>query len=87
MQSPLETALAWMCCPCLSGAVPWRESTGSAAWQLHDKRPCCCLTTCASAAGPRAGARTNLRFLNGLHGRRRRRGAPRPSGPSAAYAG
>ncbi len=27
-----------------------------------------CLTKCASAAGPQAGARTDLRFLSGAHG-------------------
>jgi len=45
------------------------------------------LTTCASAAGDHARARTTLRFLSGATGGRRLSGAPRPSGPSAACAG
>ena len=45
------------------------------------------LTKCASAAGDRAGARTNLRLISGTTGGRRPRGAPRHSGPSAACAG
>jgi len=47
----------------------------------------CHLTTCASAAGSRAGARTNLRFLSGTTGGCRPDGTPRRFGPSAACAG
>jgi len=46
-----------------------------------------CLTACASAAGPRAGAGTNLRFLSGPTVRCRLSGASRQTGPSAACAG
>jgi len=45
------------------------------------------LTTCASAAGDHAGARTNLRFLSGSIGGCRPHGVPRSSGLSAACAG
>jgi hypothetical protein len=46
-----------------------------------------CLTKCASAAGPRARARTNLRFLSGTHGRAPPARCPAPVRPVGCMRG